>query len=67
MWADERRVKKYETFFGPGVSASVVKVDAEQRLVGIRLVTGGPKEAPREAAAEQPASSTEPEPAEASA
>jgi hypothetical protein len=71
MWADERRVKKYETFFGPGVSASVVKVDAEQRLVGIRLVTGGPKEAPREAAAEQPAASssspTEPEPAEASA
>lgn len=44
MWADERRVKKYETFFGPGVSADVVKIDAEQRLVGIRLTTGGPKE-----------------------
>lgn len=39
MWADERRVKKYETFFGPGVSADVVKIDAEQRLVGIRLTT----------------------------
>ncbi|GAX16429.1 hypothetical protein FisN_19Lh005 [Fistulifera solaris] len=39
MWADERRVKKYETFFGPGVTAEVVKVDAEQRLVGIRLTT----------------------------
>mmetsp|Transcript_91365 Transcript_91365/g.136801 ORF Transcript_91365/g.136801 Transcript_91365/m.136801 type:complete len:274 (+) Transcript_91365:32-853(+) len=39
MWADERRVKKYETFFGPGVSAEVVKVDAEERLVGIRLIT----------------------------
>lgn len=52
MWADERRVKKYETFFGPGVSAEVVKIDAEQRLVGIRLTTGGPKErevAPAEA------------------
>merc|ERR1711966_175762 len=39
MWADERRVKKYETFFGPGVSAEVVKIDAEQRLVGIKLTT----------------------------
>lgn len=39
MWADERRVKKYETFFGPGVTAEVVKVDAEQRLVGIKLTT----------------------------
>ena len=39
MWADERRVKKYETFFGPNVSAEVVKIDAEQRMVGIRLIT----------------------------
>merc|ERR1712176_206682 len=39
MWADERRVKKYETFFGPGVTADVVKLDAEQRLVGIKLKT----------------------------
>lgn len=44
MWADERRVKKYETFFGPGVNAEVVKIDAEQRLVGIRLTTGSPKQ-----------------------
>jgi len=44
MWNDERRRKKYETFFGPGVSAEVVKIDAEQRLVGIKLTTGGPKE-----------------------
>lgn len=43
MWADERRVKKYETFFGPGVRAEVVKIDAEQRLVGIKLITGTPK------------------------
>jgi len=43
MWADERRVKKYETYFGPNVSAEVVKIDAEQRLVGIRLTTGGSK------------------------
>lgn len=39
MWADERRVKKYETFFGPNVTAEVVKIDAEQRLVGIQLTT----------------------------
>ena len=44
MWNDERRRKKYETFFGPGVGAQVVKIDAEQRLVGIKLTTGGPKE-----------------------
>jgi len=43
MWADERRVKKYETFFGPGVNAEVVKIDAENRIVGIRLTTGEPK------------------------
>jgi hypothetical protein len=42
MWADEKRRKRYETFFGPGVGAEVVKIDAEQRLVGIRLTTGGP-------------------------
>mmetsp|Transcript_19710 Transcript_19710/g.29922 ORF Transcript_19710/g.29922 Transcript_19710/m.29922 type:complete len:232 (-) Transcript_19710:118-813(-) len=40
MWADGRRLKKYETFFGPNVNADVVKVDAEQRLVGIKLTTG---------------------------
>lgn len=39
MWADERRVKKYSTFFGPGVTADIVKIDAEQRLVGIKLKT----------------------------
>lgn len=51
MWADEKRRKKYESYFGPGVGAEVVKIDAEQRLVGIRLTTGGPlKVAPAEAA-----------------
>jgi hypothetical protein len=43
MWADERRIKKYETFFGPSINAEVVKIDADQRLVGIRLTTGTPK------------------------
>jgi Protein of unknown function (DUF2854) len=39
MWADERRIQKYNTFFGPGIVADVIKVDAEQRLVGIQLTT----------------------------
>jgi hypothetical protein len=42
LWAEEKRRKRYETFFGPGVGAEVVKIDAEQRMVGIRLTTGGP-------------------------
>lgn len=41
LWADEKRRKRYETFFGPGVGAEVVKIDAERRLVGIKLTTGG--------------------------
>jgi len=55
MWADERRRKKYETFFGPGVGAEVVKIDAEQRLVGIKLTTGGPKKIEPVTEEEQPA------------
>jgi hypothetical protein len=57
MWADGKRRKKYESYFGPGVGAEVVKIDAEQRLVGIRLTTGGPlkvtpaEETPAEATA----------------
>jgi hypothetical protein len=39
MWADENRIKKYSAFFGTGVTADVVKVDAEQRMVGIKLTT----------------------------
>jgi len=52
MWAEEKRRKKYETFFGPDVGAEVVKIDAEQRLVGIKLTTGGPKKVETEAVAE---------------
>jgi len=44
MWADPARVKKYESYFGPKVSAECVKVDAEQRLVAIKLTTGEKKE-----------------------
>lgn len=53
MWADEKRRRKYETFFGPDVGAEVVKVDAEQRKVAIRLTTGGPYAREPEAAAEE--------------
>lgn len=42
LWSDEKRRKRYETFFGPGVGAEVVKIDAERRMVGIRLTSGGP-------------------------
>ena len=38
-WSTEARVRKYATFFGPGVTADVVKVDAEKRLVAIALMT----------------------------
>lgn len=51
MWADERRIKKYETFFGPNVKADVVKIDAEQRLVGIQLTTLSETPAPAEVVA----------------
>lgn len=50
MWADESRVKRYTKFFGPGITAECVKIDSENRLVGIRLVTGPKKEKPVEAA-----------------
>jgi len=42
-WADEKRRVKYESCFGPDVGAEVVKIDAEEHLVGIKLTTGGPK------------------------
>mmetsp|Transcript_12158 Transcript_12158/g.18272 ORF Transcript_12158/g.18272 Transcript_12158/m.18272 type:complete len:276 (-) Transcript_12158:152-979(-) len=51
MWADQKRVNKYSTFFGPGVYADCVKVDADQRLVAIRLTTGERKVAVEEPAA----------------
>merc|ERR1719460_374417 len=41
LWADEKRVKKYETFFGPNVDADVVKVDVENRVLAVVLATNG--------------------------
>lgn len=45
-WAEPARVRKYATFFGPDVSAEVLKVDPAKRLVAIKLVHGGAPPAP---------------------
>lgn len=37
----EERKDRYETFFGPGVSVSVRKVDSEKRLVGLTIRSKG--------------------------
>lgn len=42
LWNDPKRVQKYATFFGPGVSAECIKVNAEKKIVGIKLTTGDP-------------------------
>lgn len=39
VWSDPDRIKRYEKFFGPGVKAEVIKIDADKRIVGLRLVT----------------------------
>jgi len=58
MWAEEKRRRKYETFFGPDVGAEVVKIDAEQRKVAIRLTTGGPYAVEPEKASEEVAAAS---------
>jgi len=39
VWSDPQRVKRYETFFGPGVTAEVQKVDKDQRILSLTLTT----------------------------
>lgn len=46
LWAEEERVQKYNTFFGPGCWAQVVKVSGEDKLVGVKLTTGAAPPAP---------------------
>eukprot|EP00612_Vaucheria_litorea_P008272 CAMPEP_0171479360 /NCGR_PEP_ID=MMETSP0946-20130122/5371_1 /TAXON_ID=109269 /ORGANISM="Vaucheria litorea, Strain CCMP2940" /LENGTH=239 /DNA_ID=CAMNT_0012010261 /DNA_START=153 /DNA_END=869 /DNA_ORIENTATION=- len=45
MWVDPARIKKYDSFFGPGIKSSVVKVSSEERLVAIKLTTFDPNAA----------------------
>merc|ERR1712006_55195 len=39
VWADPERIKRYNKFFGPGVDATVQKVDADKRIVALTLTT----------------------------
>ena len=39
VWSDPDRVKRYATFFGPGITASVYKMDSEKRIVALKLKT----------------------------
>ena len=65
VWSDPDRVKKYSTFFGPGITASVYKMDSERRIVALKLKTNSrglatePKEPVPTAAAEEDDDATE--------
>ena len=39
VWSEPERVQRYSKFFGPDVIASVYKLDAEKRIVALKLVT----------------------------
>merc|ERR1711871_1536049 len=39
LWNDPARIERYNKFFGPGVYATIEKLDAEQRIVNLRLTT----------------------------
>eukprot|EP00640_Fibrocapsa_japonica_P002264 CAMPEP_0113936612 /NCGR_PEP_ID=MMETSP1339-20121228/3481_1 /TAXON_ID=94617 /ORGANISM="Fibrocapsa japonica" /LENGTH=288 /DNA_ID=CAMNT_0000939143 /DNA_START=18 /DNA_END=884 /DNA_ORIENTATION=- /assembly_acc=CAM_ASM_000762 len=46
VWNEPAKIPKFETFFGPGVNAEVVKVNGAERLVAIKLTTGEKKVPP---------------------
>jgi len=51
LWAEEDRIKKFDTFFGPGLYSEVIKVSSEDKMVGIKLTTGARPAAPAPAPA----------------
>ena len=43
IWNDTYKIKKYDVFFGPNIWSQVIKVNGEEKLVGIKLTTGKKK------------------------
>jgi len=39
VWSNPERVRRYSKFFGPNVRAEVFKVDADKRIVALKLTT----------------------------
>lgn len=56
VWSEPDRVERFTRFFGPGVVAEVTKLDAETRMVALKLTTTKTQEAPAIAAASAPVS-----------
>merc|ERR1711988_868006 len=58
VWNDPDRVQRYNKFFGPGIDASVQKIDADKRIVALTLTTtsNAPVATPAPAATEVTAS-----------
>lgn len=42
LWSDPTKIKKFTTFFGPGVTAEVFKIDTDKRILGLKLTTVNP-------------------------